>query len=685
MMGERKEILTDCTLCYHSCGTKVTVVDGKAVKVEGLESHPLNGGRLCPKGEAMLDNIYDPLRIRYPMKRANSSWERISWDQALTEIADRLTRIKAEFGPSVLGVFSGSIGVENLEMAGLTQRFRAAFGSPNFFSVESVCYRMRIRTRQITFGNYPTEELDSNLYLLWGHNPDESDFPLRLALEENLKKSSKLVVIDPKRIALADRADMYLKIRPGTDGAMALAMINVIINENLYDRQFIERYTYGFDRLVPHIQNYTPEWAEGITWVPAGEIRTLARLFAATKGAAIYQGTCTQDQTANGTQTSRAFAILQVITGNINVPGGWVISPRLRFGNVGLGAESEPLGADQYPLFYEVFGRKSPYGVVTMVPESIPEKIRAFLVVGGNPLLSMPESTAFKEAFRRLDLLVVHDLFMTDTAQLAHYVLPACSHLEKWGVAYTYNVCHCVPYLLLRKKAIEPLHESWSEWRLFTELAKRLDLAEYFPWKSGEELVAFELEPSGTTFDMLLHDRPEGAYYQEKHYGIQENNFTTPTRKIEIYSEALEKAGHDPLPTYREPEKSPQGSRWKGLGHTYPLILSTGNRNSYYTHSQYRRVRVLMEKNPEPLAELGPNTAQQFAIRDGDPIIIETDRGQVKMKARVSERVAESVVLVPHGWPGEANANLLTDTRCREPIMGYPQMKSLLCAVRKAQ
>ena len=225
-----REVLTDCTLCYHSCGTKVTVEDGKAVKVEGLESHPVNKGKLCPKGEAMLDNIYDPNRIKCPMKRINGNWERITWDQALTEIADKLNTLKAEFGPDILGVFSGSIGVENLEMAGLTQRFRAAFGSPNFFSVESVCYRMRIRTRQITFGKYPTEEFDSNLYMLWGHNPDESDFPLRLALEKNLKKGAKLVVIDPKRIPLADKAEMYLRIRPGADGAMALAMINVIIN-----------------------------------------------------------------------------------------------------------------------------------------------------------------------------------------------------------------------------------------------------------------------------------------------------------------------------------------------------------------------------------------------------------------------------------------------------------------------
>ncbi|HEN21220.1 MAG TPA: molybdopterin oxidoreductase, partial [Desulfobacteraceae bacterium] len=219
----KKEIFTDCTLCYHSCGTKITVEDGKAVKVNGLESHPINHGKLCPKGEAVLDNVYNPKRLQHPLKKTTSGWEQISWEQALSEISQKMLSLKEQFGPQVLGVFAGSIGVENLEMAGLTQRFKAAFGSPNFFSVESVCYRMRIRTRQITFGKYPTEELDSNLYILWGHNPEESDFPLQIALEKNLNKGARLVVIDPKRIPLADKAEMYLRIRPGTDGAMALA------------------------------------------------------------------------------------------------------------------------------------------------------------------------------------------------------------------------------------------------------------------------------------------------------------------------------------------------------------------------------------------------------------------------------------------------------------------------------
>jgi len=682
-MRERKQILTDCTLCYHSCGCRVTVENGRAVKVKGLESHPLNRGELCPKGERVLEHIYSPDRLKYPLKRRAGGFQRISWEQALDEIAEKLKRLRETYGPQVLGVFSGSIGVENMEMAGLTQRFKASFGSPHFFSVESVCYRMRIRTRQITFGKYPIEELDSNLYILWGHNPDASDFPLKTALNRNLAKGAKLVVIDPRRIPLAEQADMYLRIRPGTDGALALAMMNVIIGEALYDKPFIEAHTIGFDFLVAHVAQYTPEWAQEVTWVPADEIRKLARLFAGTKGAGIYQGTCTQDQTANGTQNSRAFSILQAISGNINVPGGWVVSPRLAFGDVGMEVEGTPLGGDQYPLFFEVWGRKSPYGVVTMVPESIPDKLRAFYVVGGNPLVSMPDSTAFREAFRKLDMLVVHDMFMTDTAREAHYILPACSHLEKWGVAYTYNVCHALPYLMLRKKCIEPLHESWSEWKVYTELALRLGMGDHFPWKTEEELVSFELGPSGLSFEYLLNEKPEGAFYQEKQYGIREGLFRTPSGKIEIYSDALARVGFNPLPDYTEPERGPMRATNAFLDQ-YPLILSTGHRNTYFTHSQHRKVTSLRRQSPAPEAEIGPETARRFGIGNGDLVEVETSRGKVRMKARVAASVSEGVVFVPHGWSGEANANLLTDAQCRECILGYPDMKSLQCSIKRA-
>ena len=684
-ISESNWIATDCTICYHSCGMRVRVDEGRITEVEGLKEHPLNRGRLCPKGERAMDLVYHPDRLKYPLKRVDGQWKRISWDDALSEISGKLQELKKEFGPEALSIFSGSIGVENLEMMEMAQRFKGAFGSPNFISVEGICYRMRIRARQMTFGKYPVEEMNTQLYVLWGHNPEQSDFPLHLAIEENLPKGAKLVVIDPKRISLAKRADLYLAIRPGTDGALALAVMHVIVKEKLYDMDFIERWTHGFDRLVPHVEPYTPEWAEKITQVPAEAIRTFARLYARAESASIFQGTNTQDQTANGTQNSRAFSILQTITGNINNPGGWVISPRLALTGIGLPTERTPIGAEDYRLFYEIWGRKSPYGQVVCFPDSVPNPIRALIVTGGNPLVSMPDSNAFREAFRKLDLLVVHELFMTETAEMAHYVLPACTHLEKNGLAYSYNVCHGMPYLMLRKKAIEPLHESWSEFRFWTELGKKMGMEEAFPWKTDEEVIELELKPSGLNYRELKEEKTAGAFYMEKRYGMgpyEVKGFPTPSKKIEIYSETFEKEGFDPLPTYREPDQSPLGD--PGLFKKYPLVLTTGARILYYTHGQHRNIGGLKEKSPEPFAEMHPETARRFGIEGGDWIRVESNRGEVRVRAHVAEEVMEGVVSIPHGWPGEANVNLLTDLHCREPIMGYPQMKSQLCSIRKA-
>ncbi len=684
MAENRTQFFTACALCDHSCGAEVTVEDGRAVKVRGQKSHPLNKGRLCPKGRAMIEHLYHPDRLKYPVKKVKGSWQRITWEKAVDEIAERLKLLKEEYGPSVVAFLCGSKGIESLETTSLTQRFKSAFGSPNFFSVESICFRMRLRARQFTFGKYLVEELDSNLYILWGHNPASSDLPLALAIKRNMRQGSKVIVIDPRRIPIADKAEMYLPIRPGTDGALALALMNVMITENLYDAAFVEKWTCGFDSLVSHVGQYTPEWAEGITGVKAGDIKRLARRFAGTRGAAIYHGTCTQDQSANGSQTDRAFAILQSLTGNINVPGGWVICPRLRLADTNLPFPGTPLGADEYPLFYQMWGRINANGVMTMVPESVPDKLRAFIVAAGNPLVTMPDSKAMREAFCKLDLLVVFDQFMTETAQYAHYVLPAANQLEFSALAYNYNACHCLPYLMLRQPVAGRYYESRTIREFYTDLAEACGFGNKFPWKSDDELVAHELGPSGVTLDMLK-TRPEGVFYQEKVYELKQGSFATPTGKIEIYSNAFKEAGFDPLPTYREPDKSPRGLRWEELGSRYPLVLSTGTRNTFFTNSMLRNIESLRLRSPVPKAEMGPKTATEYGITDGDFIVIETDRGQVTMWASVDERIMEGVVLVPHGWSGEANCNLLTDCQCREPVMGYPQWKGLLCSIRKAE
>jgi formate dehydrogenase (coenzyme F420) alpha subunit len=318
------------------------------------------------------------------------------------------------------------------------------------------------------------------------------------------------------------------------------------------------------------------------------------------------------------------------------------------------------------------------------VPESVPDKLRAFIVAGGNPLVTMPDSNALRDAFKKLDLIVVYEQFMTETAEYADYVLPALNQLEFWGLAYNYNVCHCLPYLMLRPPVIGPYYECRSIREVYTDLAQRCGFGDKFPWKSDEEVVKYELEPCALNFDALMA-KPGGDIYQKKEYVTRQGSFATPTGKIEIYSEAFAQVGFDPLPTYREPDKSPQGPRWEELGGKYPLILSTGTRDFYFNGGMLHNMKSLQMWSPYPKAEIGPKTAAKYDVGHGDDVIVETDRGWVKMKAHVDDRIMEGVVLVPHGWPNEGNCNRLTDCNCREPIMGYPQWKGLLCSIRKVE
>ena len=680
----QKIIKTDCIMCINSCGINAYVEDGKLVKVEGMPEHAVTEGVICPRGEALVDYVYSPDRLKYPMKKVDGGWERISWDEALDTIAEQLRQIKEKYGAKALAVYSGSIGTENIELAGFAQRFRGVYGTPNLLSVEGNCFRSRIMARQMTFGGYPIEEpWNSKCVIVWGQNMDNSRMTMGNKIYKALDNGtiSQLIVIDPKRIPMAERG-IYIRIRPGTDCALMLSMLNVIIEEDLYDKEFVEKYTLGFDKLVEHVKQYPPKKVEKITWVPAEDIKKIARIFATNKPASIVPGTCALDQHINGFQNNRALSLLQIVTGNIDIPGGWVSVPFIRLGDLRVTEISEPIGAEEYPLFRQFWGRISPYGQQMLFADAVlegkPYPIKALIVNGGNPALTLPDSVRIKQAMRKLDFMVVFDLFMTETAELADIVLPACSFLEKSGVGYVYGVTTCIPYALLRKKVIEPIGESWADWKIWTGIGRRMGYEEFFPWKTEEEVVDFFLKPSGLTREQLDKEHPEGAYYAEKKY--KAGNYRTPSGKIEIYSQTLAENGYDPLPVYVEPSQSPVST--PELARRYPLILSTGARIPQYTHTQLRNVPVLRQAAPEPLAEIHPDTAGKYGIADGDMMTVETAKGQIAIRTKTTADLAPGIVSIPHGW-AEANANLLTELEPRDPITGYTEMKALLCRIKK--
>ena len=683
---------TVCKMCYLGCGLDVYVKNGKIVQVAGMAEHPLNKGEICVKAEQAIDFVYSEDRLKYPLKKENGKWKRVSWDQALDEIVSRLKESQGKFGGTSLITFAG----DATTLAGacgamLGERFCDVYETPNRSTVNSICYVIRGRAGICTVGKFNTPDAENaKCVILWGHNPHES-IPAYVRLIDNaMAGGAKLIVVDPRRTAFAKKADIHAQPRPGTDCALALAMINVIITEGLYDKEFVEEWTHGFRELAERAKQYPPEEVERITWVPAQTIREMARLFATTRPACVVQGTNTLDQQTSGFQNSRCFLILQAITGNIDIPGGLIrVSGSVRMSPIRLPEKVKDLkliGADQYPIFHGmggmVFGEQQAMEWPDLILSGKPP-IKIGIVQGSNPAVIWPNSSKVRQALEKLDFLVVMDLFMTYTAELADVVLPASTFFETTEVCFASGRLANAPWVMLRKKVIEPLWESWPDWKFWFELGKRMGYEEYFPWKSQAEYLDYlmkPMEPEGITIK-TLEEHPEGIAYGTKEYGeYKTRGFRTPTGKIELYSEILKEMGYDPLPYYEENPETPVSD--PVLAKEYPLILTSGARKKEYWHSQFRNISSLRQRVPEPYAEIHPDTASEYGISDGDTIIIETKRGSTELKANATEDIVRGVVLVPHGWT-KGNINFVTDNKHADPITGYPALKGVLCRIRK--
>ncbi|MEM3150655.1 MAG: molybdopterin-dependent oxidoreductase, partial [Candidatus Nezhaarchaeales archaeon] len=460
-----KIVKTACGLCYLGCGMNVYVDNGKMVKVEGILEHPLNRGVLCPKGLAAIDYAYSSDRLKYPLRRRGEGFVETTWSEALDNVSSKLREYAKNYGAkSVVGIIGMPILLGGYSTVSLVRRFYDVYGSPNVFSPESICYRNQIIAYILTLGKFCVAEPEkAKCVILWGSNPHHSRPPWVKRIQEALNKGASLIVIDPRRIPFARMAALHLQPRPGTDAALALGMINVITSEGLYDKEFVERWTFGFEKLVDHVKAYTPERVEEITWVPAFKVREAARTFAAAKPACIIQGVNALDQTAAGFYTARAIAILQAITGNVDVPGGFVRASRVHLSPIRLPEKikERPLGADKYPLFYECWGRLFGEGQAMLLADAIlsgePYPVKMVMVTASNPLLTWPNAKKVKEALEAVDFLVVVDVFMTETAKLADLVLPASSFLERMELCDYYGTVNGIPYVMLRKEVIKPL------------------------------------------------------------------------------------------------------------------------------------------------------------------------------------------------------------------------------------
>lgn len=663
-----------CRMCLSSCGIDAHIENGRLVKVSAMKEHPIH--ELCVKAPAIPDWIYSPDRVIHPLKKVKGAWQQTSWDDALGIIAEKLDSIKAEYGAKSLVVHLGEPLV-GTEVPQLAVRFCSLFRTPNYTSGASLCFAAKgighglsIARRMFPLApNYSK----TKCVVVWGHNPEQSKIGEEYDALTAQKRGAKLIVVDPRVTSLAKKADLHIQVRPGTDCALALALMNVIIIEGWYDEGFVNKWTSGFDKLKEHVKSYNPEAVVGTTGVPAVKIRQFAKIYATTKPATITQGV-SLDHCVNGVQNSRAIAVLIAITGNIDIAGGNTYDfplPQTGLRVKGRVNVDEVIGAP-YPIFNKFIGETSAMPVPHAILTGKPYPVKALIVQGSNPVLTWPDSGKVKEAFDKLDLLVVSDLFLNETAEMADIFLPAAAFLEKKAVMD--YATKGIPLLIMGQRALVPPGECKEDWQLWSELGKKMGYADYFPWRNADELLSYLFKPSGITLEQLGQS-PGGVFYgdYEHRRKYEEAGFDTPSGKLEIFSPTLAAYGYDPVPTFTQIEMPSDD---------YPFTLISGTRTVVYTHSQYRDIQRLRRLAPEPLVEINDLDAAKLSIADGEMVIVESAKGSITLKAIITPDILPNVLSLQHGWK-EANANLLTDNQPSDPISGYPALKNTLCRVRK--
>jgi anaerobic selenocysteine-containing dehydrogenase len=633
-------------------------------------------------------------------EKGENRWQRISWDEALDTIAEKLLAFKQEFGPESIVGTQGT----GRPYTVFFQRFLSGLGTPNLTSCGHVCYICRIAACGMTCGTLPICDyygfggVYPECVLVWGCNITESgasDGMCGYQLTQTLKRGSKVIVIDPRRTALAAKADYWLQIRPGTDDALAMGMLHTIIQEELYDKAFVEEWTVGFDQLAERVRDYPVERVSEITWVPAEAIRGAARMYAAAQPACIQWGVSI-DQNINSFQTIRAILCLSGLTGNIDVPGGdvfWVPppnvvvqTPRLNpdimlLDNIAPEMWSKKIGAGKYRVLSQVH----PHDFHHAVLSGKPYPIKALFIMGSNMLVTRSDPLLIAEALKKIEFIVATDLFMTPTTQLANIVLPAASWLETDDVADM----HFVWCILVRQK-VATIGECRDDKQIMIDLGRRMGMEDCFPWKDVREYCDWVLKNSGITFAQFKElGILKGAMRYQKY---EQEGFDTPSGKFEFYCSTLEKMGYDPLPSVEEPPESPYST--PELFKQYPLIITTGARTQHYFHAEGRQVPSLRRRAPDPLVDIHPDTAKDLGIADGDWVWIENQRGKIKQRARLTDGIHPGVVSAQHGWwfpeqgaPEygfrESNVNLLTGGMPYDGHTGSESWRSFLCKVYK--
>jgi anaerobic selenocysteine-containing dehydrogenase len=711
-MGEKRVVRSTCKGCHGGCGVLVTVENDRITYIEG-DPDSNTKGTMCGKGLAAIQHMDHPDRLSYPMKRTvqrgEGKWTRIGWGEALETITGKMRELRDKYGANAIINSQGTGRGYNR----YTVRLGNSIGTGNRgLGTSHICYFPRLKAFEATFGfnrlycdyhgwggEFP------KTHISWGKQIEvsNSDGEMAVWFFDALKHAKNLILVDPRATSIANRANLWLRIRPGTDAALALGMMHVIINEELYDKDFVSDWTHGFDELKERVQEYPPAKVSEITWIPKEKIIQAARMFALDTPGVIQTGEAL-DASNNSTGNARAIFCLMAITGNVERPGGmvnWVhpaTGPMLAFAfeiadNIPQENRDRAIGADKHR--YMDFGRCHTETVLKQLREGQCD-VKMLHQHGGNFLFSLANTHNVRKALLNLEFISVADHFMSAMAEIADIVLPVAHWLEEDDLWNTH------PGFITRavNKVVEPPGEAWSTPKIYYEIGKRI-APKFWPWKNLEEMLDYQLRKAKLTWkefskmgELATTGKDQKYYKYQTDYWVKGGGFPTPTGKVELYSTVLEKLDYDPLPAHIEPSESYYST--PEVAKKYPLLLSTGGRIPWYFHTQYANLPWIRELQPHPRVQIHPDTAKEHGVEEEDWIWIETKRGRIKQKANLFSGMDPRLVVVQASfcyWEKKgaqrvlpSNANVLTsDEGPFDGPAGSVNMRALLCKIYKVR
>ncbi|MGI6221634.1 MAG: OCRE domain-containing protein, partial [Coriobacteriales bacterium] len=721
-----------CYFCHQNCGVLAYVKDGKCIGIEGDPDHITSQGGLCCRGTTGFDFLDHPARVNHALKRAGAKgenkWVEIPYDQAIEEIAAKLNQIKAESGAEAVATAGGTLRTDDWAR----RRFMNQFGSPNGFHNALLCWipTFMIETAVSGWSPFETDLGNSKCLILWGINPGASNMPGMRGYTDLKKKGLKIICVDPRYSETAAHADIWLPLRPGSDTALSLAMLNTIIYEGLYDKKFVKEWCIGFDELKKHVKPYTARWASEKTWLDPELIREAARMYANNTPGNIQWG-CTWDQVGKSAGAgAHARAIMRAICGNLDCPGGDLMpGPAANYitdeemeANDWLPEEqkAKQIGSNKFKLTswpgYQMIAdtAKATWGkaptaewmceahgpsIFKAIITGDPYQIRALIVNATNPISCYGDSKMIFEAYKRIEFMVTVDYWITPTAAYSDYVLPAAGALERPVMHNNYGVTDS---LVCSQRAIQPLYDRHTDYTFW----RKLGLAcgqdpEMWPWETEEEAFYYIISPTGYECDSYDDFVEKYRYYYppQEFNKYTKNGFCTRSGKVELKSSILERLGYPPLPTYIAPSENEEEN--PDVASQFPLVLTTGGGFMPFHHSEhFNNMKMRYIKN-DPYFTINPEKAAELGIEEGDWCWIETRRGRIKQRANVEPAIDPRVIVAQRGWwrpergpQGidpfgclESNVNVLTsvdDWDC-DPIGGSWANRGLLCRVYKVK